>query len=62
MSTSPATGNDPIFADDDRRNYIDCGVYASPNSLALDSDTVSADRVLDGDPIDDILYDCEDVF
>jgi hypothetical protein len=54
-------GNDTIFADDNSTDDIDCGVYASPTDSAGDSDTVYADRVSDGDPVSDILSNCETV-
>jgi len=55
------SGDDLIFAEDDIPDFIECGVYASPNSVFLDDDTVFADRVSDGDPVSDILFNCETV-
>jgi Ca2+-binding RTX toxin-like protein len=53
------SGNDVIDAEDDRLDYIDCGVYSSPGNAADDTDMVNADRTADGDSIDDVLYECE---
>lgn len=37
------SGNDRIYAADGLYDYVDCGLYASPNSSAPDTDTVYAD-------------------
>lgn len=56
------SGNDTVYADDNTIDDIDCGVYASPTDSSGDSDTVYADRISDGDPVSDILHNCEAVF
>ena len=38
---------------------IDCGVYASPTNSSSDNDADYADRIADGDPVNDIFHNCE---
>ena len=53
------SGNDTVYAEDDTIDYVDCGVYPSPTNSLFDTDTVYADRVSDGDTVNDVLYECE---
>lgn len=53
------SGDATIYARDGKRYYIDCGAFASPTSPNPDTDSVQADSTANGDPVTDLLVDCE---
>ena len=55
------SGNDNIITDDSRVDYVDCGNYASPTISGTDSDVADVDSTALGDPVSDIVTDCETV-
>jgi hypothetical protein len=53
------SGNDYIVTDDNRQVYVGCDQYAGPTIAGSDSDVADVDSTALGDPVSDIVIDCE---